>query len=160
MKVNLLLDNNKELLNGHINIDPFTPDESSDQRIKGEVSDLSFILDDSEAEEIVSCNILEYFEFSKVDGILDGWLKKLKKGGTLILGFTDLEEASRLFYQGHITLEQVNHLFFGRQDKGWNFKKSGFTLDNIVEILRNKGYKVLSAKLEGVNASVVCQRVS
>lgn len=156
MKINLLLDS-QDVLNSYLNIDPFS--ETQD-KLKGEITNLDWIVDDGEAEEILAYNILEFFEFGKADEILNNWLRKLAKGGILIIGYNDIDEIARLFYQTHIELDQFNKLVFGEQKRGWDFKKCGFTTYQLSEVLKNKGYKIRQAKIEGIAGVIVAERIA
>lgn len=156
MKINLLLDNKQDILNGFLNIDPFA---EKDDRVKGDVSNLDFICDNGEAEIIIANNILEYFHFDKVDGILNHWLSKLKVGGTLVITIYDIDELSRLFYLNRINMDEFNNLVFGKQKKGWDCKKCALNLFNLTLVLENKGYKILKSSIDGFEGVVICQRI-
>lgn len=158
MKLNLLLDNSKDVLSGYLNIDPLAKD-SEKNKINGDISNLDFVCDNGEVEEILAYNILEYFHFFRIDQILNNWLSKLKVGGKLILGILDIEEISRLYYLNRISMDKFNNLIFGEQKKDWDTKKCGLTVYNLTEVLTNKGYKILRSEINEYEGFVSCERV-
>lgn len=157
MKINLLLDNKDGVLNGYLNIDPLS--ENCPSRIAGDVSNLDFICDNGEVEEILAYNIIEYFHFSLVDGIFNNWLSKLKVGGKLFVSIIDINELSRIYYLNKINLDKFNNIIFGEQKKNWDTKKCGLTVYNLTEVLENKGYKILKSEINGYEGLVACERV-
>lgn len=155
MRVNLLINNSADIRNGYLNIDPLSED---DTRIKGDVSNLNHAVDAGEAEEIVAYGILDYFPGAMVDEILDNWLSKLAHGGTITIGVIDAKEVSRAFVAGMIELEEVNTLMHGEQEEKWQIRKSSFTLNQLSEVLSNRGYKILKKRIQNFRAYVTAQR--
>lgn len=157
-KINLLIDEKDSVLNGYINIDPFA--DGTDSRIQGDISNLDHLVDDAEADEIIAKDIIGFFEINRVDSIIDNWLKKLAKGGKLILYFLDLESCVQAYIEGKINHEQLNRLVYGDQNKAWNFRNNSLFLIESCDIFKNKGYKILKSSIvNDFYGMIVCQRV-
>lgn len=157
MKLNLLLDNPGDVRSGYVNVDPFAPDNDP-QRVKADVSDLSAVVDAGEATEVVALDILDYFPGPAADAILGNWLSRLAHGGKLTLSVVDLREVCRAVLSGSATPEDANELLLGRQEKPWQYKKSAYTLAQLVEVLTNLGYRVLAKRNQQYRAVVTVER--
>lgn len=80
-----------DLLSGYLNIDLHRPEKSrngiSIDEFKfhlGDVSDLSFIFDES-CEEIRAKDILDHIIYKNLAVVIKEWIKKLRPGGVLLL---------------------------------------------------------------------------
>ncbi len=159
MKINLLIDNPGDYKNGYNNIDPFAPETNGDLRLKSDISNLDSLVDDGEANEILALEILEYFPGNVIDDILQNWLKKLAHGGILTISGVDFTEIARGFLSSNLSLEDVNELLLGKQEKSWQTKKSVFTLLKLVEVFEGLGYKILKKRIYNYRAIISIQRV-
>lgn len=157
MKVNLLLDNPGDVRSGYLNIDPFAPAEG-DQRVKGDVSDISWAVDDAEATEIVALDVIDFFPARDADRVLNNWLSKLARGGRLTVSAVDVREVARAFLAGTLHLDDVNDLLHGKQEQPWQCRRAAYTLDQLVEVLGNLGYKVLLKRVQNHRAVVTVER--
>lgn len=158
MKVNLLLDNPKDILNGYINIDPLKG-PVNDERLDGDITCLDAYIDDAEAEEILAIDVLDYYQMGVADDILNNWIKKLKIGGELVISCVDLREVTRLYEKGTLNFIEINRLLHGDQDKDWNFRKCSLTLEMLIAVLKSRELKIITAKIDNLKAIVRCKRV-
>lgn len=158
MKVNLLLDNPDGVLGGYVNIDQFTPPDDTTGRIGGEVGDLSHTVDAAEAEEIVALEILDFFPAKRTDHVLDNWLSRLAHGGTITVSVVDTREVARGVLNRQLTMETLNGLLYGEQKRPWEFRKAAYTMEQLVEVFRGKGLKILQKRLVNFRAYVTAQR--
>lgn len=159
MKANLILDNDKTILNGYINIDPFTKNANGQDIILGDVVTLDYIFDDGELDQLIARHILEYFPINSQASILHNWLKKIKRGGEFVYEQTDFESVCLAFAEGKIGATDTQKLLFGSQEKNWNIKKSGLSLLPLVEFLEGSNFKVMQKRWENLNFSVVAIRL-
>jgi hypothetical protein len=160
MKINLLLNNPAGALSGYINIDAIHECEPDLEKglFHSDVTPLDKLVDDGEAEQIVATEILEYFPAKDVDGILDGWLKKLKHGGTIIVTDIDALEVNRSLLNRRISMEDVNLLLYGHQQHPWQYRKCCLTITQICDALRNKGMKIVGKKVADYKFVVEARR--
>lgn len=160
VKVNLLLDNPGDCRSGHLNLDPFAPDiDDHSGRVKGDVFNLDAFVDDGEAEEIVALDILDYFPANEVDDILQNWLRKLARGGKLTIGVVDVREISRAILHNKLTYDEIGELLYGKQEFAWQYKRSGYTLFQLVAVFEGLGYRILSRRVHNYRAIVTVERV-
>lgn len=155
MKLNLLLDNPDDYRNGYTNIDPFAQDE---RFLKADVSNLDHSYDEGEVEEIVAHEILDYFPIGQVNQIINGWLAKLAPGGKLIVSTVDIREVSRLYLLDMLSIEEVSELIHGASLRGWDNRKTSFTMSQFVELFKSRGLRVLSARVDRYLCVVTCER--
>lgn len=158
MKVNVLLDNPGDCRSGYLNVDPFAPADCSDGRVRGDASDLSTLVDAGECSEVVALDVLDYFPGAAVDQVLRNWLSRLCHGGRLTVSVVDLREVSRALLAGNVSMDDANELLTGKQEKAWQFKKSVFTLSQLVEVMTNLGYRVLAKRVQNYRAVVTVER--
>ena len=158
-KANLILDNEKAILNGYVNIDPFMKGKSGGERVEGDVITLDYIFDDGELDQLIARHILEYFPLANQGNILHNWLKKIKRGGEFIYEQTDFESVCLAFASNKINAKEAQTLLFGSQDKAWNIKKSGLSLLALVDFLQGSGFKVMQKRWENLNFCVKAVRL-
>ncbi len=158
MKLNLLLDNPGDCRSGFINVDPCAPDGDEFGRVRGEIWRLDAIADAGEVAEIVALDLLDNCQAMEVDDVLVGWLSRLKHGGMLTLSVVDLREVSRSVLNGNISIMDANELLFGKQERPWQFKKSVFTLSQLVEVLGNLGYRIIAQRVQNYRAVITVER--
>lgn len=156
MKINLLLDNPTGTINGHKNIDPFA--NGSDERILGDIFNLDWIADNSECDEIVAKNVLEYYPTDQNANILTAWMKKIKRGGRFIFEQLDLDAVCEAYYRGDINFVTMRELLFGKQDKSWNTKKSILNMHSIISFLEGSGFSIKQKRFENLSFCIVATR--
>lgn len=145
MKVNLLRNAPDDAMNGFLNIDPFA--DGKDCRKQGDLADLSFFVEDAEATEIVARDILDFYDKSLWERTLDGWIKKLRHGGKIVVGGVDIYEVSKAVSNYSISTADANRLLHGEQDAPWNFRKTNATLFDMTGLLESKGLKVMKKRM-------------
>jgi hypothetical protein len=161
MKLNLLLNNTKGVLNSYVNIDPFTPDEpeSGDIRVKGDITPLDWIADNGECEEIISRHTLCYFPVAVVGPTIASWLKKIKKNGSIIIQEVDASLVAEALVWNKIGFNRARDLWFGDQYAKWEVKKSALTIQSVVDFLEGSGFRVMKKRIHNYNFTVVAKRV-
>ncbi len=157
MKVNLLVNSPHFHRNGYLNIDPFAKD-GDQHRVRGDVSNLDALVDDGEAEEIVAYEILDLFPFRDGGTILNNWLKKLKKGGTIVLTSLDILSVAKDLHFGN--LEYDHKMIYGNQTANWDFRKASYPLRELVAELKERGLKIIKQRIDNYKAVVVAERLN
>lgn len=115
-------------------------------------------VDNGEAEEILALDVIEYIPRMMFDSIIQHWTSKLAHKGKLIVNFVDLYTVCRLFFIGQLEMQNVNFLLHGASLNGWDDKKVNMTVPQICKTLEGNGLKVISKKLDGMNALVIAER--
>ena len=161
MKLNLLLNNKKGVLNSYTNIDPFTPDvpEAGETRVKGDITPLDWIVDNGECEEIIARHVLCYFPFAVVGPTIASWLKKIKKDGSIIIQEVDATLVAEALIWNKIGFNRARDMWFGEQRTKWEVKKSALTIQSVVDFLEGSGFKVMKKRIHLYNFTVVAKRV-
>lgn len=157
MKVNLLIDNPRDVRNGYLNIDPYASDTEQD-RLRGDLSNISHSVDDAEASEIVAVGVLSYYPGSLVNDIVSGWVKKLAVGGTITISAVDHNQVAHRLHGQHITAEQANELLHGRQEKDWDIIKSSFPIQRLIDVLKAQGLQIVQKRFRDCEAIVTARR--
>jgi hypothetical protein len=155
MKINLLFGNLNGVRSGVTNVDPFCS-SPLENYIKGNVFDLDWLADHNECQEIIALDILPWVAAVETDKVLNNYLKKLAHGGRLTLSVPDFGEISRGFLAGKLSLEDVNYLLYGYANG--HIKGAVFTINQLAEVLKNKGMKILLKKVENYFAVLIVER--
>ncbi len=92
MKLNLGCGNKK--IAGFVNIDI---DASCRPDILGSVDNLDPYCEDQSVEEIVAFDIVEHFDRNTIKDVLNNWLRKLGKGGLLVVRTPDFDRIVSLY---------------------------------------------------------------
>lgn len=143
MKINLLRNSN-ELLNGYVNIDNFV----GEGKVQGDVTNLDTIVDDALADEIIAKNILQYYEYSKLVLIVQGWVKKLRHNGSITIVVPDYRAICKGIAKDIITVNNALPLLYGPQTHALLCYKSSMSLDFIKQILTEAGLVIQKIDLD------------
>lgn len=109
-------------------------------------------VDDNELEEILALNVIEYAPRNMFEGILQHWVSKLAHKAKLTVSFADLYTVSRLCFLQTLNVQQVNEILHG------NGKQNNLTVPQLTQILERLGLRVLSKKLDGIQATIEAER--
>jgi hypothetical protein len=142
-------------IQGYTNLDPC----GGHGKIPVEPSNLDTVCQQAECTELLADNILDYIHGSKLLATLQNWTGKLRHGGKLIIGGTDLTTLSRSLYHGKIPVSEGNKILFGWGDNPWATKMGCYSCFDIASILEEMGYTVVRKRLSGIKFIVEAQRV-
>ena len=157
MKVNLLY-TEVEPRPGYLNINPFATNETDELKI-GEVFNLDEWVDDSEAMEIIANDVIDYLPANIVMNTLEYWVRKLRHGGHLIVGGTDLYEVCKGFTTYALDVQQVNAYLHGEHAYNPNFiKKITLTALGLSNFLATKGLHIVKKRITGYHFIVEAKR--
>lgn len=120
--------------------------------------DLNKIADDGEVDVISCKRVLNFISHLEIKDTIKHWCKKLKHEGKLFLFFEDIIELCRLITIGTIKEENISQHIYGGQEEGWNFKKSGFTIPFIKNILVENGMIIENVKLDSFYCYIESRR--
>lgn len=157
MKINLLYNNPYDVRSGYINIDPFAQMGDPAGRISGDLNNLEDLVCANEATEIVAHDLLDKFPAEYVDQILDHWLSRLAHKGKLTVSVIDVYEVGKSILTNLLNMDQIQILLHGQPVKGHTVL-TAFTLEQLDNVLSNKGYKVLKKFVENHRAIITVER--
>lgn len=157
MRLNLLLDGANECRSGYVNLDPLAPPDDP-ERTRGSIVDLSPVCEAAEATEILALDVVTYWPRKVAGEMIAHWVSRLAHGGKLTISLPDAEEVSRAFYMGQIDFETYSEFVHGAQQRGWDERKSGGTLEKLVAYLSGFGLKILAKRVVDYKALVTAER--
>jgi hypothetical protein len=157
MKVNLLLNAPADVRSGYLNIDPLAPPQDP-TRVQGRLDDLTHSVDAAECEELVAHDVLDRFGPDQVDGVLEHWLSRLRRGGRITVSAVDAREVARALLNGTLALADANALLHGEQRNDWELRRVSLTLAQLAEALSSRGFKVLTKRVVNYRAVVTAER--
>lgn len=144
---------------GYLNIDPIpqaTP--ANGDLLVGDPRILNMV-ETSECTEILAPDILDYIHISQLIPFIQLLVSKLRHGGRLIIGGTDLHTLSRCYMIGEIKTEDLVNKLYGDQFGAWKNKCGAYPMHEIVAILKELGLQIVRKNLtndkmfvEGVRA--------
>ena len=118
------------------------------------LNDISNLVEDNECLEILAPTIINYLPFNQLQQIITGWVSKLRHGGKIVLGGTDLYEISKRVTRGEIDTDLANVLIYGQQTGVWDVKRSQLNLKDVSDLLSHLGLKIITKKLDGIDMVV------
>lgn len=121
-----------------------------------DVRQLDTFVDDSECEEIICEFVTDYLPIQEVGPVIERWVKKLRKNGTITINCTDLRLLSKSMVYGSIDTLTANSLLFSPQPP---YKKSALRLNDVMDILTQLGLKVEKKGFDRYEISVTARRV-
>ncbi len=109
----------------------------------GHISGIT-IAEDSECSEIYAPGILDYIHHSKLEFALRMIVAKLRHGGKLTIGGTDIMEAAKENFRIECNIIEANRVAFGQEDDP---KTGQYSLLFISSLLSQYGLKIITKKL-------------
>ena len=117
----------------------------------GDIASFDNMVSDSEAVEILATDIINFVSMEKVEELIDGWIKKLRHGGKLVIGGVDAFEVCRAVSHTSLSIEEFNQIIH-------EGRSSQISISELSEILSRKGLTILKRRLSGFNMIVEAQR--
>ena len=114
-------------------------------------SSLDIVVDNGEASEIIVDDILCSFNINELESIFSLLASKIKKGGKLILYFTDIELLSHMLATGAITLSDFNDALC-QNNLG---VKSFISTEFVLERLSRLGFKINQKQIKNFTSIIV-----
>jgi hypothetical protein len=151
MKINLLRAS-EDFMSGYVNVDPFG---KSDEVVIGEYENLNYLVEDAQCTDLIARDILDYIGPDKIDTVLFGWINKIRHGGKITLGGTDMFLVSMKHFKGDIDTDTATALVFGRRTEPHLYKKNLSTLENVASALERAGFKVITKRYDQITCKYV-----
>ena len=157
-KVNLIYGKG-DVLHTHININPFAEQADGETIIRDDVMNIDRHVDDSELTELVAYDVLDYIPITNVENVINNWVKKIRYGGKIILGGTDLLEVSKSLSQYRIDITEANLLLHGDQSKPYLIKRVNFTATGLSDYLKYQyDFKIIKKRVNNYQMLVEAER--
>ena len=108
-------------------------------------------ISDNECVEILANDALDSFSIEKIPECIHGLVKKLRLGGTLVIGGTDIRLFAKAITNGAI----------GRGDASGMIDSlhSMATMSMVSPVIEKAGLKIINTSLGGVHFEIKAQRV-
>jgi len=149
-----------DVFDTHLNINPFADKEVENKIIRGEVKNLDKYIDDGELDELLAYDVIDYISIADAESCISNWINKIRVGGKICIGGTDLIEVCKSFSQYRIDITTANELLHGSQEKPYLFKKINFTAIGLSEYLSSYfGLKVIKKRVNNYNMIVEAVRI-
>ena len=124
-------------------------------RQKVDFANMDSVCEASECNEMVLDEMLSYVKAKDIFPLLQQVVTRLRKGGKLIIKDVVLTEATKMYQNGLIGLEDINSLLFGTL----NLNKSGaYSHMDIQQGLKAMGLEVISIDLKSCYYTLVLKR--
>lgn len=107
-------------------------------------------VDDASCTEILAPSVVNVIHYTKIQGVLTQWYRKLRLGGIVILGGYDLVEFSKAVIRYEISKEEKNSIIAG--------SGSFFPLDEITQLVQMIGFKIKKRQLNGIRYTLELTR--
>jgi hypothetical protein len=157
MKLNLLLDNKFHTREGYLNLDPFANTGEGEIRKRANLKELNEV-DDGEVEDLIAIDVIDYYPPVEVNQMLTLWSRKLKHGGSITIGFTDLYQLVKAVSSRVLNLEEANAAFHGTQETPWRIRRSTLSIDYVAKVLESTGLRIKIKRLYSNKAIVRAAR--
>lgn len=140
-------------MKNYLHIDPH-PLNSNIPAYNGQLEDLNLdnIVDNNECTEIVAGELINYIPVEKVFNILNHVCMKLRHGGRIVVGGTDVRVVSLGVVNGSLDPKEFNNIVFA------DGNKSILPMNDMADILCKIGLTILSREFNGVNYLITAER--
>ena len=155
-KINLLYGSG-DVLHTHLNLDPFTAEET-DTLIRADIKNLNDFVDDAEAQEIIALDVIDYIPLMDINKVIEHWVSKLRHGGSLIIGGVDLFEVSKAFAQYRLDITEANQLIHGEQSKPYLVKRVNFSTMGLSDYLSALGLSLQKKRVNNFHMTIEAVR--
>lgn len=136
MKINITIDPYD--MGDYVNVSPLKGDDP-----------FNLSVDQSECKEIIAEEIIDYIPTGNLVGVLQHYVDKLRMGGKLVVGGTDLIELSKDIIRQSINMHNANMEIYGKQEHSWDFKRGCVALNDVVTVLGHLGLHITKQRLDG-----------
>lgn len=151
----LHIDINTNPLNGYTTIDPIGGDTT---KICLDYRNLDSVVQTNECTEIYAPSILNYIHNAELDSIIKHYVSKLRHGGKLIIGGSDIRDIAKKIIKEEISLEDANKLLYGIAPFVWITKRGAYTMYDISSMLKTMGLKIITQKCDETKFIIEAQR--
>jgi len=145
----------KEKLNGYVNIDPIAKFDD----LPSDIRNLDKIASDAECTEIISEDVIDFLEKKESLAVLSHWIKKIRRGGKIIVTSVDAYEAAKSFYRKNIDISTFNTVIHGNFSQPWDVRLSHTTIEELSDHLKSHGLTVTKKRINGVKLIVEAERI-
>ena len=105
---------------------------------------------DNECTDILISNSLDSVDLNGVQDLLMQARQKLRIGGSLVVGGTDIRLLSRAVVSGSMGVAQANEVLYA--------KMSCSDVNTILDLLRSLGLTIISSKVAGLHYEIESRR--
>jgi predicted SAM-dependent methyltransferase len=98
-------------------------------------------------DHIYASHIIEHFSHRDIEKILQEWIRVLKKNGKLEIRCPDLRIRSLLYFL-FPTKQNIENIY-GKQDYEYNFHYTGFSFQQLKQLLNNHQIKSVKRVFDG-----------
>jgi hypothetical protein len=139
------------------------PFEASSYKIISPVNgdnplNLDEYIDTNECEEIVVEDVLESLPHNSIATYISHLATKLRHGGQITISGSDTNEINKAYYISAISLTEYNQFVFGTKASAWHFKQSSTNLNEVTNLLKSAGLKIIHKRLPNFHYSVTAER--
>jgi hypothetical protein len=153
MKVNIILAADMAR-GGFVNVSPNLT--ASAEVAAAPLNGLDEVVCAGEAEELVADNVLPAVDPARADECLAHWASRVRVGGTLTVGATDLYEVAEQLLAGTLSQEAAGQALFG----GAVPHRAAFSLPQLAAAVVSLGFEPRRQYYAGCVAYVVAERKS
>jgi len=85
-------------------------------------------------------------------------LKKLRHGGSIIIGGVDCHAIARDIVTNKISLQDLNIILYGSEIPSWDIRRNIFTMQSLVDHLKDLGLKIVKSRIDKYEIVVEAMR--
>lgn len=157
-KVNLIYGEG-DVLQTHLNINPFAKNDEESSVIRDDIENLDKHVDSSELKELVAYDVIDYVSLEKHEDVIENWASKIRFGGKIIIGGVDFFEVCKAFSQYKIGSLEANVLLHGTQEKPYLIKRLSHTAIGLSDYLSQKfNFTITKKRISGYQMVVEAER--
>lgn len=111
----------------------------------------------AEAQEILATDIVDFIPVKVLPNVLSNYVSKLRKGGKILIGGTDIQMLSVLAARREIDVHTLNETIYG-VDSAVYAKSGMVSINDVSALLEQLGLRLTSKKLNGIKYLVEAVR--
>jgi len=144
----------KEKLNGYINMDPITKFDD----MLYDIRNLDDVVSDAECMEIISDDVIDFLEKKGSMEALSHWVKKIRRGGKIVVTSIDAYEVAKSFYRKNLDIDMFNKAIHGNFSAPWDVRLSHTTIEELSDFLQSQGLNVTKKRINGIKLIIEAER--
>jgi len=129
---------NEDPIDGYLNIDPVREGSIN----ASVLTDLTPWVAKAECRNILAANVLDFVPATKMVAFLEHLTSKLRRGGEIIVGGTDLYSVCLGLFNDKLTIPDANLMIYGNQQHAWGTKHGAASITDIENILSSFGITI------------------
>ena len=155
-----MIDGRVPALNGYLNICQGPATTNDQERVYAELQNIDNMVDHNECTDVLALDVIDYLPLGLRHNVINHWCTKVAHGGTITLSGLNLQEVTRLIFNGKISdVAEINRIVYGNISNVWTIRKSFTPPEDTAGMIMSTGqFDIVAQRFDGVFYVITAKR--